>query len=59
MGQLGIGVNTLYTLNEVFAGHYGVQANHNGVLGILSLIFCSLIWVVSIKYVLFIVRANN
>ncbi len=54
-----IGTSPLYTLKEVFAGHYGVQANHDGVLGILSLIFWSLIWVVSIKYVLFILRANN
>ncbi len=54
-----IGTSPLYTLKEVFAGHYGVQANHDGVLGILSLIFWSLVWVVSIKYVLFILRANN
>ncbi len=54
-----IGTSPLYTLKEVFSGHYGVQVNHDGVLGILSLIFWSLIWVVSIKYVLFILRANN
>lgn len=46
-------------MKEVFSGHYGVQVNHDGVLGILSLIFWSLIWVVSIKYVLFILRADN
>ncbi|MEE4465788.1 KUP/HAK/KT family potassium transporter, partial [Azotobacter chroococcum] len=44
-----IGTSPLYTLKEVFAGHYGVQVNHDGVLGILSLIFWSLLWVVSIK----------
>ncbi|WP_256583967.1 potassium transporter Kup [Pseudomonas sp. SDI] len=54
-----IGTSPLYTLKEVFAGHYGVQANHDGVLGVLSLVFWSLIWVVSIKYVLFILRADN
>jgi KUP system potassium uptake protein len=54
-----IGTSPLYTLKEVFGGHYGVQANHDGVLGILSLIFWSLIWVVSFKYVLFILRADN
>ncbi|MET1077602.1 MAG: potassium transporter Kup [Pseudomonas sp.] len=54
-----IGTSPLYTLKEVFAGHYGVQANHDGVFGILSLIFWSLIWVVSLKYVLFILRADN
>ncbi len=54
-----IGTSPLYTLKEVFAGHYGVAVNHDGVLGILSMIFWSLIWVVSIKYVLFILRADN
>ena len=54
-----IGTSPLYTLREVFSGQYGVHATHDGVLGILSLIFWSLIWVVSIKYVLFILRADN
>ncbi|HCV40098.1 MAG TPA: hypothetical protein DGQ94_15545, partial [Pseudomonas sp.] len=42
-----IGTSPLYTLKEVFAGHYGVQANTAGVLGVLSLVFWSLLWVVS------------
>ncbi len=54
-----IGTSPLYTLKEVFAGHYGVQANIAGVLGVLSLVFWSLLWVVSLKYVLFILRADN
>ncbi len=54
-----IGTSPLYTLKEVFAGHYGVQANAAGVLGVLSLVVWSLLWVVSIKYVLFILRADN
>ncbi|MGH8355410.1 MAG: potassium transporter Kup [Pseudomonas sp.] len=54
-----IGTSPLYTLQVVFSGNYGVPVNHDGVLGILSLIFWSLIWVVSIKYVLFILRADN
>ena len=37
-----IGTSPLYTLKEVFAGHYGVQVNHDGVLGILSLVFWAL-----------------
>ena len=54
-----IGTSPLYTLKEVFTGGYGVQVNHDGVFGILALILWSLIWVVSIKYVLFILRADN
>ncbi|MDH4562137.1 potassium transporter Kup [Pseudomonas sp. BN411] len=54
-----IGTSPLYTLKEVFSPQYGVQVNHDGVLGVLSLIFWSLIWVVSIKYMLFVLRADN
>src|SRR6218665_560743 len=54
-----IGTSPLYTLKEVFNGGYGVQVNHEGVLGVLSLIFWSLVWVVSVKYVLFVLRADN
>ncbi|MNF61164.1 potassium transport protein Kup [compost metagenome] len=54
-----IGTSPLYTLKEVFSGDYGVPVNHDGVLGILSLIFWSLIWVVSIKYMMFVLRADN
>ncbi|CAK9890834.1 MULTISPECIES: potassium transporter Kup [Pseudomonas] len=54
-----IGTSPLYTLKEVFSGSYGVPVNHDGVLGILGLIFWSLIWVVTIKYVVFILRADN
>ncbi|WP_407316949.1 potassium transporter Kup [Pseudomonas sp. nanlin1] len=54
-----IGTSPLYTLKEVFSGAYGLQVGHDSVLGILSLIFWSLIWVVSIKYVLFVLRADN
>jgi KUP system potassium uptake protein len=54
-----IGTSPLYTIKEVFAGHYGVRVDPEGVLGILSLILWSLLWVVSLKYVLFILRADN
>ncbi|MNC19815.1 potassium transport protein Kup [compost metagenome] len=54
-----IGTSPLNTLKEVFAGHYGVQANHDGVLGILSLFFWSLIWVVSIKRLVFCFFPHN
>ncbi|KPN92448.1 potassium transporter Kup [Pseudomonas nunensis] len=54
-----IGTSPLYTLKEVFSGGYGVPVNHDGVLGILALIFWSLIWVVSFKYMMFVLRADN
>ncbi|HWU77246.1 MAG TPA: potassium transporter Kup [Rhodanobacter sp.] len=53
-----IGTSPLYTLKEVF-GEQGIAATPANVLGALSLIFWSLIVVVSIKYLLFIMRADN
>ena len=54
-----IGTSPLYTLKEVFHGGYGVEVTHDAILGVLSMIFWSLIWVVSFKYMVFILRADN
>ncbi|MFC0336113.1 KUP system potassium uptake protein [Kushneria avicenniae] len=54
-----IGTSPLYTLKEVFTGGYGLRPDDSGVLGILSLIFWSLVWVVTLKYVLVVLRADN
>ena len=55
-----IGTSPLYALKEVFGGtHHPVPISEENVLGILSLVFWSLMVVVSIKYVIFILRANN
>jgi len=53
-----IGTSPLYTLKEAFGPH-GVAISHDNVLGVLSLIFWSLIVVVSIKYATFIMSADN
>lgn len=55
-----IGTSPLYALKEVFGGaHHPVPITPDNVLGILSLIFWSLMIVVSLKYVTFISRADN
>ncbi len=55
-----IGTSPLYTLNVIFTGGVRpVPLNPESILGILSLIFWSLIVVVSVKYVAFIMRADN
>ena len=54
-----IGTSPLYTLKEVFAGNHPIPLTRDNVLGILSLILWSLIIVVSVKYVTFIMRADN
>ena len=55
-----IGTSPLYAIKEVFGGaHHPVPINPDNVLGILSLFLWSLIIVVTLKYVAFIMRANN
>lgn len=54
-----IGTSCLYTMKECFHGKYGVLPTHDNVLGVLSLIFWSLTVVVSLKYLGFIMRADN
>ncbi len=55
-----IGTSPLYTLNTIFtAGLHPVPLNQENILGILSLIFWSLMIVVSFKYVAFIMHADN
>jgi KUP system potassium uptake protein len=54
-----IGTSPLYTLKEAFSPHYGLVANHDTVLGILSLVFWALMIVVTLKYVTIIMRADN
>jgi KUP system potassium uptake protein len=54
-----IGTSPLYALKECFHVSHGIAINHNNILGVLSLIFWSLMIVVSIKYVAIIMHANN
>ncbi len=55
-----IGTSPLYTMKEVFsAGLHPVPLNEVNMYGILSLIVWALIMVVSVKYVAFIMRADN
>jgi KUP system potassium uptake protein len=64
LGALGIvygdiGTSPLYALKECFHGLHAVSLSRENVLGVLSLVFWSLTVVVTIKYVLFILRADN
>ena len=55
-----IGTSPLYAMKEIFSNpHHPVPILPDNILGILSLIFWSLIVVVSIKYVALILRADN
>jgi KUP system potassium uptake protein len=66
LGALGvvygdIGTSPLYALEECFMKHHGhqIQPTHDNVLGILSLITWSLVLVISLKYLVFVLRADN
>jgi KUP system potassium uptake protein len=55
-----IGTSPLYTMKEVFASaHHPVPVTPDNVLGILSLVFWAMTITVSLKYVMFIMRADN
>jgi KUP system potassium uptake protein len=55
-----IGTSPLYAIKEVFGGsHHPVPITPDNVLGVLSLFLWSLLIVVTLKYVSFIMRANN
>ncbi|HEY5198851.1 MAG TPA: potassium transporter Kup [Solirubrobacteraceae bacterium] len=65
LGALGvvfgdIGTSPLYALQTVFtADHHAVHATPGDVYGVISLVFWSITMVVSVKYVTFIMRADN
>ena len=54
-----IGTSPLYTMKEAFGPVYGLRATDANVLGILSLVFWSLVLVVTVKYVFIVMRADN
>lgn len=64
LGALGvvygdIGTSPLYTIKECFHGPHAIAITTDNILGVMSLIFWSLTMVVSVKYVMFILRADN
>ena len=64
LGALGvvygdIGTSPLYALKECFTGPHGVPVTKDNVLGVLSLIFWSLNFVVTLKYLTVVMRADN
>ena len=64
LGALGvvygdIGTSPLYALKECFTGHHGVSATPANVLGVLSLVFWAMTFVVTFKYLSFVMRADN
>jgi len=64
LGALGvvygdIGTSPLYALKECIAPGHGLDPTHDNVMGILSLVFWAMTLVVTLKYLVFILRADN
>lgn len=64
LGALGvvfgdIGTSPLYAFSEIFAGAHDIEVADDRVLGALSLVFWTLTLIVSVKYVLIVMRADN
>ncbi len=54
-----IGTSPLYAVRECFHGPHSIAVTPANILGVLSLIFWSLIIVISIKYLVFVLHADN
>lgn len=64
LGALGvvfgdIGTSPLYAIKECFSGDHGVPVAPENIYGVVSLIFWALVTLVSIKYLSFVMRADN
>ncbi len=54
-----IGTSPLYALKETFAGHHPLPLVEANILGVLSIMFWTIMLLVSLKYVTIIMRADN
>jgi len=54
-----IGTSPLYALKECFAGLHSIPPTRENVIGVMSLVFWAINFVVSFKYVTFVLRAHN
>ena len=54
-----IGTSPIYALKEIFNGHHPIPVTSDNVMGMLSIVFWSIMLVVSIKYVAVVMRADN
>jgi KUP system potassium uptake protein len=64
LGALGIvfgdiGTSPLYALKETFAGHHPLAVDKLHIFGVISLVFWTMMIVVTLKYVIIVMRADN
>jgi KUP system potassium uptake protein len=54
-----IGTSPLYAIQQCFSGHHSIDPTPENVIGVLSLIFWSINFIVSFKYIIFVLQADN
>ncbi len=54
-----IGTSPLYAMKEVFVGHHPLAVDRLHIFGVVSLIFWTMVMVVTVKYVFIVMRADN
>jgi len=54
-----ISTSPSYAIRECFHGEYGIAPTHDNITGVLSLMFWALVMIVSMKYLIFVFRADN
>ena len=54
-----IGTSPIYAFRETFAGHHPINPDPMHIMGVLSLVFWSMMMVVTFKYVFTIMKADN
>jgi KUP system potassium uptake protein len=54
-----IGTSPLYAIRECFHGDYGIEVTPENILGVLSLVFWSLMIIVTLKYLFVVLHADN
>jgi len=64
LGAIGIvfgdiGTSPLYALQTAFSPEHGIPLRADNVMGILSLIVWSMVWVITLKYLFVMMRADN
>lgn len=54
-----IATSPLYAIRECFHGEYAIPVTYDNILGVLSLMFWALVMIVTLKYLTFVLRADN
>src|SRR3982750_4246574 len=54
-----VGTSPLYTMRVVFTGEHKLPLSYSNVYGLLSIVFWALVVIVTLKYVVLIMRADN